>query len=599
MDGQPLGKAPNPFPGCNQSAGIEPPLQIALNPFSASASGPRMACPVQRAFSEVVRQIGLKIQLVVVVGGAGTGKSLLADVTARACAEMGLSVRHVQRGDLVHMACDQKCDVLLVDEADSVANLGLQTLTVHIATTVVLFCLPSAASRFDCAGAHASVVEVPRLTPSEARNYLREMGAGIGRPNLFTPEAVDLLIDGSRGVPRLLRSIGDFAFFMATSEGATQVRAEHVATASKGRLACDEPLTTAEDSGATSGTNNGLKFAPETAEHDYGAVAGEGRFGAPIRASQIRRKEGVDAIGAPVAFDVREKRGDTSPSALPCSIVAEKPPEAPSQAFAHQHSLLERAKREPGFLLGRPRAQAWISRSLRTGGLAASLVIAGIISFNLWGVHAPTAFSAISQPLGVTKGRVREPAHTKSKVAEVVPLATPTAVEPAQARSALLAPAPEANPADVTGALLQPGAVDSVPPLRSAVKRTELAKFRKFAHKDRSQSVGSDHSKSAGESVAYTNAPGREAGKVPELVDDPASQEDKTQEDKITAGEIEAERAKVAELSTFQAAEQARRPSTIGGPTNQAKADDADEKARAARQISDRMFFHTVMGFGG
>src|ERR1700710_448519 len=100
-----------PFTPRAVSSGAEAPLQIAANPFVAGTSGSRMGRPLQTAFGEVVRQIGQQTPVVVVVGSAGTGKSMLIDVTARACVGMGLSVR-VERGDLIQLAVGQKSDVL-------------------------------------------------------------------------------------------------------------------------------------------------------------------------------------------------------------------------------------------------------------------------------------------------------------------------------------------------------------------------------------------------------------------------------------------------------------------------------------------------------
>src|SRR5438445_253549 len=63
------------------------PLQISTNPFVAGASGSRVGRPLQKAFGEVIHHIGLQTPIIAVVGSAGTGKSLLADMIARACAD--------------------------------------------------------------------------------------------------------------------------------------------------------------------------------------------------------------------------------------------------------------------------------------------------------------------------------------------------------------------------------------------------------------------------------------------------------------------------------------------------------------------------------
>src|SRR5882757_1183171 len=122
MDGaEKLRRDTIPFVPRTQSAGSEPPLQIAMNPFVAGMSGSRMGRPLQTAFGEVIRQIGEQTPVVVVVGSAGTGKSMLVDMAARACVGMGLSVRRVERGDLVQLKFGEKSDVLLVDQTDSIS----------------------------------------------------------------------------------------------------------------------------------------------------------------------------------------------------------------------------------------------------------------------------------------------------------------------------------------------------------------------------------------------------------------------------------------------------------------------------------------------
>jgi hypothetical protein len=220
-------------------SGTDTPLQIAMNPFGAGTNGARMGRPLQAAFGEVILQIGMQTPVVVVVGSAGTGKSLLMDMTARTCLEMGLSTRRIERGDLVHMAFGEKSDVLLVDETDSMSNSALQALlkagSQNTATTMVFLCLPTCVCRFGFAGVRSVVVELTPLALSDARNYLQERANSIGRPNLFMADALDLIIDGSRGLPRLMRTIAGHAFFSAVSQGASQISPKHVSDALESR----------------------------------------------------------------------------------------------------------------------------------------------------------------------------------------------------------------------------------------------------------------------------------------------------------------------------------------------------------------------------
>ena len=96
-------------------------------------------------------------------------------------------------------------------------------------------------------------VAVAKRTPSfDARIYLGERASSIGRPNLLTKEASNLAVDGSRGLPRDLRGIAQFAFFAAASEGASQIDSRHVAiameswTAQNGEPGVGEKLRRAE-----------------------------------------------------------------------------------------------------------------------------------------------------------------------------------------------------------------------------------------------------------------------------------------------------------------------------------------------------------------
>src|SRR6185503_8929073 len=98
---------------------LDEPLDRETNPFG-SGTAPRWAgSPVQIALGQVIRHIELGRPVIIVAGRAGTGKTLLMDMIARACSDMRLSARQIDRGDLA-TALDGRSDVLLVDEADSI-----------------------------------------------------------------------------------------------------------------------------------------------------------------------------------------------------------------------------------------------------------------------------------------------------------------------------------------------------------------------------------------------------------------------------------------------------------------------------------------------
>src|SRR6185295_17292064 len=94
-------------------------------------------------------------------------------------------------------------------------------------TTWVFVCLPSSVDRFSCLG--AGVVELRGLSVEDARTYLLARATSIGRPHLFAPDALAVIIHHARGSPRLLLSIASLAFFTAAWGGATQIGVRHVA----------------------------------------------------------------------------------------------------------------------------------------------------------------------------------------------------------------------------------------------------------------------------------------------------------------------------------------------------------------------------------
>ena len=220
-------------------------LQMQMNPFTANASGARLGRPLQAALGEVIRQIGLEAPVVVVCGNAGAGKTLLMNMIARSCTDMGLCARQIDRGDLMHLAFGQCADVLLVDEADSITESTLHALisagSNTSTTTMIFLCLPSNVRRFTSSGGRAVIIELAPLMHSDARNYLLERATSAGRPDLFDADALDLLIDGARGSPRVLRSIASLSFFAAAVDGSARIARKHVADALASQIHCETP----------------------------------------------------------------------------------------------------------------------------------------------------------------------------------------------------------------------------------------------------------------------------------------------------------------------------------------------------------------------
>ena len=249
--------------------GPKQPLRIEANPFVSEPGGPRIGRPLQTALGQLIRQVVLETPLVLVTGNAGSGKSLLVEMTARACSDMALSVRRVDRGDLVHVALSQRSDLLLVDEADLIADTTLQVLLSadckKAATTIVFLCLPACAGRFANSEVRPVIIELTPLSQPYAQNYLMERATSAGFANLFEPEALDLVAYGSRGSPRLLRSIASLAFFCAASDRASQIGVKHVTSALASQI--NDVRNTSRAQIATQTSNN----EPQTSNKDQSA----------------------------------------------------------------------------------------------------------------------------------------------------------------------------------------------------------------------------------------------------------------------------------------------------------------------------------------
>ena len=205
------------------------PLDLQANPFVSNAPPP--VSSARTALKEVIRHIGLRRRAIIIAGRAGTGKTFLLKMIVRSCSDLGLSVRQFDRGDLADTTIDARSDVVLVDDADSIPDSAVLTLLFPdpsiAATTWVFMCLPTSVDRFSCLD--ANVIELRGLSVDDAQAYLLERAASIGRPNLFAPDALDLIVHQARGSPHLLLSVASLAFFTAGWGRATQIGVRHVA----------------------------------------------------------------------------------------------------------------------------------------------------------------------------------------------------------------------------------------------------------------------------------------------------------------------------------------------------------------------------------
>ena len=204
------------------------PLDLQANPFSSNAPSPLDSA---QRLAEVIGYIALERRAIIISGRAGSGKTSLLKRIVRSCSDIGLSVRQFDRGELVDLASDARSDVVLVDDADSIPDSAVLALLSPdpktTATTWVLMCHPRSVDRFRCLD--ADIVELRGLSIDDAQTYLLERATSIGRPDLFAPDALDLIVHRARGSPGLLLSVANLAFLTAGWGGATQIGVRHVA----------------------------------------------------------------------------------------------------------------------------------------------------------------------------------------------------------------------------------------------------------------------------------------------------------------------------------------------------------------------------------
>lgn len=544
-------------------------LEVSTNPFVAGASGTRMGRPLQQAFGEVIRHIGLQTSIIAVVGSAGTGKSLLADMIARACTDMGLSVRRIERGDQVYALLTTKSDVLLIDQTDSMQTFSLQILlspeVKNTTTTMVFMCLPSCVGQVNFSGGDHATVELTPLSLSDARNYLHERAASIGRTNLYSPEALDLIIDGSRGLPRLLQSIAHQAYWAAASDGAPQIGAQHVSNAS-GSLGVEPDKTDADDArrqttrdggNGEPGAKTQFRFGAGTKENDHPVRTAERIVG--VSDSRARDERVAGTLSRDVAVESRT-RSPLSPPAQQRAVKKITPAD----------SVKESRGRERGWI------DIWMPR---IAGLGGTVVIGAAVLFAL--IHLLSA-----KPIPVPSP-VKAPS-AMAKPAPPTPVVAPPEPTPATNSVAVAPPAKDVPSKDsaVTNSVPTKPAVQPIrenPVVQQGGAAPKVVNEKRAAEPQRAGiAVANDPIPSVpsdAEKTARGNDPGEPTAalKPPEK---PSAEARAAQED--------------AAVKAFLAAQEAGKQAQAAREAAAAK--EADQRARAARQDANRPFVHSLFG---
>ena len=244
-------------------------------PFLSAPSPKRYfaAAAIEEARLRIVRAIARNEGPAILVGGAGTGKSLLLAVLAEQFAprvavvtlagaqlctrrallqmilcELGLPYRGMDEGEL-RLSIQQHLRgkegprrlVLLVDEADSLPVRLLEELRVltNVASeglplvSLVLAGGPMLEERFAEPGLEkfsqriAARCYLAPLGREETLQYVRSQVAGVGlKPEkLFAPDALEAIYAATGGVPRVINQLGDQLVWMAEETGCTPLDA--------------------------------------------------------------------------------------------------------------------------------------------------------------------------------------------------------------------------------------------------------------------------------------------------------------------------------------------------------------------------------------
>ena len=209
-------------------------------PLASHAGAPIEHAQWRAAREMVVAATRTVPSLVLVLGAAGTGKTMLMRDLARVLASAGAEVLLQSRGDLpVEPARHENPGaggsdarrIVLIDEADHMDAAALERLAALGPCAVVLAGLagPVGAHGADCANA---VITLTPLHPAEVVTFVSGRLAQSGLPeDLFDETAVACLAARSGNVPRVLTALINAAVFIARGEDADRVTARHVGLA--------------------------------------------------------------------------------------------------------------------------------------------------------------------------------------------------------------------------------------------------------------------------------------------------------------------------------------------------------------------------------
>ncbi|MBN9563029.1 MAG: AAA family ATPase [Alphaproteobacteria bacterium] len=203
------------------------PFPATVGPADAVAhDGWREAC--DRALAAVLAGPGV----VLVLGPAGTGKTLLLQHLAGELRARGMDVLLSTRGyfDPADKAGIGQPRAVLIDEADRLSPESLDGLG-HLGRCA--FVLAGVTEPHEesgpIAGEGASIIRLAPLPAGEVGAFVTARLVQVGlRPDILTEGAIERLAALSAGVPRLLNMLTGSALFLARTAGASRVEAAHV-----------------------------------------------------------------------------------------------------------------------------------------------------------------------------------------------------------------------------------------------------------------------------------------------------------------------------------------------------------------------------------
>src|SRR5258706_10187229 len=405
------------------------------------------------------------------------------------------------------------------------------------------------------------------LSLSDARNYLHERAASIGRTNLYSPEALDLIIDGSRALPRLLQSIAHQAYWAAASEGASQIGAQHVSNAS-GSQGVEPDKTHADDArrqaahyeGGEPGAKTQFRFGAGTKENDRSVRTSE-RI-ADVSDSRASIDTANQRIAGTLSRDVAVESRTRSPSIAPAQQRAVK-------KITPAESVKESRAREPRWL------DLWMPR---IAGLAGSIAIGAVVSFTL--------FTLVSGKPEAVPGAAKAPSAMAMPI-RLKPTMAPPASTPATNTIAVVPPAK-------TVASKDSAVVDSVVPKTAVQPRREnpavehggaapkVVDDKRGVQTERTSTIANDPipsvSSEAEKTARGNDAGGQTAALTPR--EEPSAQARAAQED--------------AAVQAFLLAQEAGRQAQAA--RDAVAAQEAAQRARAARQNANKPFVNSLFG---